>query len=496
MNEYWQGLDPRARFRLILGVAFILLATIGLGVWTMRADYQVLFADLAPQDAATLVTELDRLKIPYRLSGAGTTILVPADVVYKTRLKLVGKDLPLRGAVGFELFNDSEVGMTEFSQRVNYQRALQGELTRTILSLDEVQAVRVHLVMSEQALFKKMGTPAKASITLTLKPGKAMDASQIQGIQRLVGAAVPNIKPDDVTIVDQHGVALTRRNGSDGEEGSMNSSAALDDKRAIEAYLNKKVIEVLDRMFGAGQGIASVDVTLTHEHTKVTTENVLGANPGGDGPATGVIVRERQTGHNLNGENEGLRTPVTAPVNNGLSTQETDYQVGRRVEQVVSAAGSIGHINVAVVVRKTLDQAQLDRLKEVVALAAGISKTRGDAVAVYSVEQINSTSGSAVVPAATSAIDHDVAKPGEPASALPESAASTASPANEPTATYTEMQRALLLIGALVILIFALIWYVKPKSETRKPLSDEERERLLAQVRDWLHRAPTPVEPN
>ena len=144
----------------MLGVLLIIAAFVTLGTWLLRTDYQVLFADLAPQDASTMVSELEKLKTPYRLSNGGNTILVPADIVHKTRLKLVGKDLPLRGAVGFELFNDSEVGMTEFAQKVNYQRALQGELTRTILAIEDVLSARVHLVLSEQGLFKKTGSQA------------------------------------------------------------------------------------------------------------------------------------------------------------------------------------------------------------------------------------------------------------------------------------------------------------------------------------------------
>lgn len=481
LNEFWQGLARSARFGLIVGIALIVMATVALGAWTLRTDYQVLFADLAPQDAATMVAELDKMKTPYRLGGGGSTILVPADVVYKTRLKLAGKELPLRGAVGFELFNDSEVGMTEFAQKVNYQRALQGELTRTILSLDEVQSVRVHLVLSEQALFKKNSSLAKASITLATKPGKTLDASQIQGIQRLVGAAVPDIKPNDVTIVDQHGVALTRRNGADGD--APISFDGLDDKRAIEAYLNKKVVEVLDRTFGAGQAIATIDVTLDHDNTKVTTENVLGSNSDQQGAVTGVIVRERHTSRASSGDADAARnTPTSA----GTGSREVDYQVGRRVEQVVSAAGAVSHVNVAVVVRKTLDQAQLDRVKDVVARAVGIDKERGDAVAVYSVDQISGaivpmnpvtadTGDKDTIAASASAVEHGTVKD-----------------------QGSSMTLMLVLAGALAMALLTLIWRSTAKRTTQpRQLSFEERDKLLAQVNTWLEtprQLPQPVE--
>ncbi len=486
LNEFWQGLARSARFGLMLGAALIVIATIALGTWILRTDYQVLFADLAPQDAATMVAELDKMKTPYRLSGGGNTISVPADVVYKTRLKLVGKELPLRGAVGFELFNDSEVGMTEFAQKVNYQRALQGELTRTILSLDEVQSVRVHLVLSEQVLFKKNGTLAKASITLATKPGKTLDASQIQGIQRLVGAAVPDIKPHDVTILDQHGVALTRRSGADGE--ARLSLDGLDDKRAIETYLNKKVVEVLDRTFGIGQGIASVDVTLNPDSVKVTTENVLGAN--GDGSATGVIVRERHTTRATNNDTD-------APGNAGQANREVDYQVGRRVEQVVSAAGSVSHVNVAVVVKKALDQVQLDRLKDVIAKAAGIDKERGDAVAVYSVDQIVSAPGAGAANRLTKELSTAQTDDAGTAPAIADSNVTTTESAlvqTSATGFGSPVER--VLVGMLILALLALAWRVTAKRRQPQQLSTLEREKLLAQVHHWLDTSrplPTPA---
>jgi len=474
-TDFWQRFDRRARFGLTLGAAVIVVATAVLGAWAFRTDYQVLFADLAPQDAATMTAELDQMKIAYRLSGGGNTILVPADMVYKTRLKLAGKELPLRGAVGFELFNNSEVGMTEFAQKINYQRALQGELTRTIQSLDEIQSVRVHLVLAEQALFKKSGTQPKASITIAVKPGKMLDPAQIQGIQRLVGAAVPDIKPYDVTILDQHGVALTRKNSGQGEE-TGGAVDGLDEKRAIESYLNKKVVEVLDRTFGAGQGIASVDVTLNHEHKKTTTESPLVSNSVDDNLPTGVVLREKQSTRESSHGGESSRA-ATGGGDASLLNREVEYQVGRRVEQVVSAAGAIQHVKIAVVVRASLDPAQLERLKDVVAMAAGISKERGDAVAVYSVDQMSTIPASdAVIPAAKAEPEAEAETGPGPKTASAKSVAGK-----------SDFWQ-LLLAGALAVALL-LFWRMTAPRPQARPLSEQERKKMLAQVNDWLHDA-------
>jgi len=462
-----QRFDRRARIGLAAGAAAILIATVAASVWLLRTDQQVLFSDLAPQDAATIVAELDKMKLPYRLGGDGNTILVPADLVYPTRLKLVGKELPLRGAVGLELFNESEVGMTEFTQKVNYQRALQGEITRTILSLDEVQSVRVHLVLAEQSLFKKTGKQAKASITLAVKPGRTLDVAQVQGIQRLVAAAVPDIKADDVTIVDGRGLALTRRPGGE-NAAAADLGAALDDKRAIEAYLGKKVIDVLDATFGPGQGIATVDVALNHDQTKVTTERVLGAADGGNG--AGVKVRERRSTREADDNSSETSS-------SGLLSQETDYQVGRRVEQVVSAGGAVARINVAVVVRDVLDAAQVEHLKEVVARAAGISPARGDSVSVYTMNQVAPARSVTLAPMPQAALP-----PASPAAPAPATAGAMASLPGAGVVLPLVFGGS---AAALALGLAGFAWRRKQRPALAR-LSLQQREDMLVRVQGWL----------
>src|SRR3954467_4921325 len=153
MNTWWLALERRARIGRGAGLAGIVLLVALSAWWLLRPDRAVLFADLRPQDAALMAAELDKLKLAYTVADNGATLLVDRAQVHATRMKLMDKELPLHGAVGLELFNNSDFGMTEFAQKVNYQRALQGELTRTILSFPEVQDVRVHLALPEQGLF-------------------------------------------------------------------------------------------------------------------------------------------------------------------------------------------------------------------------------------------------------------------------------------------------------------------------------------------------------
>jgi flagellar M-ring protein FliF len=473
--EFWNRQSVHAKTGLAIGIALIIVLTAGLGIWSYRTDYQVLFADLSPRDAASMSAELDRIKVPYQLSDGGNTILVPKEQVYKTRLKLMEKDLPLHGAVGFEVFNNADFGMTEFVQKVNYQRAIQGELTRTILSIDEIQAARVHLATPEQGLFKKSSSKPKASVTVIMKHGRALAPEQVAGIQRLVAASVPDMQAEDVTVLDQHGVALTRAAGAEGEV--VLAGTQLDSKRSTEDYLLRKITQVLDRTLGPGQAIASVDVSLNLDQSRVTTEEVLPAKTGGhDGPPTGVVVRERQTTHEGKASVSNLASPQSGSQGE-VTSVESDYQVGRRVEQVVSAAGGVRRMTVAVVVKKPMDETQLAKLREVVSLALGANSQRGDAVVVYSLDRMANTAPSTADQASVIERSDD---PPIVASITPPHAPSVP---GQPVVV--------LVLGALLIAITAAgaMWYVRRKpgnNGSRRRLSGLERERLLTDIRHWI----------
>jgi flagellar M-ring protein FliF len=468
--ESWKALAPRARIGLAAGAVVIVCLAAALGLWAYRADYQVLFADVAAADAAAMTAELDKMKTPYQLADGGTTILVPKDLVYKTRLKLMGTAMPLHGAVGFEVFNNADFGMTEFVQKVNYQRAIQGELTRTILAIEEVQAARVHLASPEQGLFKKALTRPKASVTLTMKKDKVLGPEQVAGIQRLVAASVPDIVSSDVTVLNQHGVALTRSAAAEG--GAESGTAALEAKRGTEEYLARKVTDVLDKSFGTGVAVASVDVALNLDQSRVTTEEVLPAKAL-QGGAAGVIVRERRTLSEA-----GELVAGAPPRNAGNSTTEADYQVGRRVEQVVPGSGGIRRMTVAVLVRQPLNEDQVAKLKEVVMLAVGYNEARGDAVVVYPMAQFEQVGAHAPQPADAPVDAPAAAEPAPPSAAAP------------------GMKTVALAVLAAVALLAAFCWRaLRPRAAPAQArLSAEERSRMATDIRMWIAAAPEGAE--
>ncbi len=463
--ENWKRLTVQARVGLAAGMALTVALVVALGLWAYRADYQVLFADVAPADAAAMTAELDRMKTPYQLADGGNTILVPKDLVYKTRLKLMGKELPLHGAVGFEVFNNADFGMTEFVQKVNYQRAIQGELTRTILAIEDIQAARVHLALPEQGLFKKATAKPKASVTLTMKMGKTLAPEQVAGIQRLVAASVPDIASADVTVLNQHGVALTRVAQGDGGE---NAASQLDAKRGAEDYLLKKVNAVLERTYGPGEAVATVDLALNLDQSKVTTEEVLPAHnsdPAAD--ATGVVVRERQTSHEA-----GTAAGAVKGGAPGSTSSEYDYQVGRRVEQLVAASGSVRRMTIAVLVKQAMDEEQLARLKEVVAVAAGYNRQRGDEVAVYTMAALGHVAPVGAAPAGDA---------GAVADATP-----AAAPAAARNRAPQQVSIVLAALGGVLVLGTAGYGWLSRRRRRRPRLDAAARERMLHEVRQWI----------
>lgn len=233
MIERFRAAPPARQFSLALGAILVIALLMG-ALWYafLRTSYAPLFTRMRGIDAATIVAELDKRKIPYRLADGGTTILIPQDQVDATRLSVMSEDIPIKGTVGFELFNDSDMGLTDFAQKINYQRALQGELARTIMSLDGVAFARVHLSLGENRVFRDDRIPPKASVTIR-PAGTRFPDDAARGVQRLVAAAVPQLDTANVVILDETGRVISQ--GPSTPE-SLSPSPMLREASAIEQY--------------------------------------------------------------------------------------------------------------------------------------------------------------------------------------------------------------------------------------------------------------------
>lgn len=386
IKAIWHGRVSANRPLFIGMLAIIVLAVVGIGFWVTRGSYEVLFSDLNPRDAAAIVEQLKRIKVPYRLADAGSKILVEDDKVHETRLRLMGQGIPLSGGVGFEIFDNKDVGMTEYTQRINYQRALQGELARTITAINEVKYARVHLVLADTGLFKREKIKPKASVSLVLKPGGSLSNEQIIGIQRLVSAAVPKLESGAVTILDQTGVTLSQAADGDGDYAQVSGKLRL--KKNAEDYFIRKITSVLDRTFGPGQAIVSVDVTLNLDEVKRTQQTVV---PLHDGDEVGAVVRKRQSVYRQSkGSVAKAVTGDTTYVGGSpdlTSTTDVEYELGKSVEQVVSSPGGVRRVSVGIVVPK-INAEQARRVQDVVGMIVGYDQARGDAISVQTLDQL------------------------------------------------------------------------------------------------------------
>lgn len=331
--------SPPSRQIMVVALAAATICALLFAAYFVFAPspYGVLFSKLRSMDAATIVTELDKSKIPYRLERDGTTILVPLELVDTTRLSLMSQDMPLKGMVGFELFNKSDMGLTEFAQKINYQRALQGELARTIMTMETVESARIHLSIAEPTIFRGDRLPSKASVTVQPRGGRRITADTVRGIQRLVAASVPELDPANVVVLDGDGKVVSSGPGFEDQ-----SAQGATGKRAVELYYEGQVRRALSSLYPAGD----LEVRVWAAPSAPATAPLdAGSSPGVRSPGA---IFDRWTP-----ANRDFRLYVTiglgAPVNQGREEEiralteaaiGTDESFGDTVTVSVSSAAS------------------------------------------------------------------------------------------------------------------------------------------------------------
>jgi flagellar M-ring protein FliF len=384
---------------VVLG-GLILLSTKGGGM-----NYQILFSSLSQEDAAEVVAKLQEQRIPYELAMNGTVIKVPSNIVLETRLSLAGDGLPRGGGVGFEIFDKSSLGVTDFVQRLNYQRALQGELARTIRQFNQVQEARVHIATPKETIFVEDEKPSSASVSLKLRGKTKLNEHQIQAIVNLVSSAVPGLSDENVTIVDTAGHLLFRKRG--GEDGVV-SGTQLEYKLRLEKSLRDKVETMLEEIVGVGKSLARVSTDIDFSQVNTTQELF---DPEGQVVRSESILNEEQVkpGEQPQGIPgvKGELATFTETGEGGAATQGSNvrnnvtrnFEISKIVKQVKSASGAITRLSVAVMVdgayEKTVDKdgkaslhykprpaEELKWLETMVKNAVGYNAERGDKVEI------------------------------------------------------------------------------------------------------------------
>lgn len=399
-TEIWNQLAPWQRFAGIATVisAFGLLAVLGL--WMREPSYALLYRNLSERDAAAVVNELENQRIPYRLVGDGTAIKVESSQVASARLKLAAQNLPQGGTAGFELFDGSALdnfGMTEFMQRVNYQRALEGELGRTITAIDGVEVARIHIAIPEESLFVEEQKQPKASVILKTTPGVHLKSGQIQAIRFLVANSVEGLEVGNISVADVDGT-LYDPPKTDGELSAMAvTSNQLEVKRRFETETQNGLQAMLDQTLGPKKAVVRVNAEMNWDReetvkelyapagevgsvvrsTNQTEESWVGAGesaagvPGVD-PNAPVDVPSYQTGNGTGGEYTSRST-------------QTNYEVSKEVLNIVRQPGTVERLSVAVLMDENLPAEQADTVQKLVEAAVGFDAERGDQIQVQQV---------------------------------------------------------------------------------------------------------------
>lgn len=393
----WGGLSRPQQ----IGLGGALAALIGLVLFVSTVgkgpDSAVAFSGLSQDEAAAIVSKLKDAKIPYELADGGI-IRVPTAQVQDARLLSAGLGLngkPATGS-GFEMFNAPSFGQTEFTQKINYQRALENELARSISQMDAVDTARVHLVIPQQSLFASQQKDATASIMVKLKPGKHLDSAQARSISNLVAGSVEGLKPANLIIVDINGNMLTPDDGSTGATGL--TSKQLETQRGFESSTERNLQAMLDRVLGTGKATVRVAATMNWDQTEQTSETYTPNDPSG-----AALVR---TSHDITDSSNGGAAAAGgvpgAAANNGAvptyqggaagssaTSSKTDsektFELNKSVRKTVSAPGTVTRVSVSVMVDddpRSPSPGLVQSVQNAVNAAAGLDTTRGDVLTV------------------------------------------------------------------------------------------------------------------
>lgn len=412
MVDNFNRLSPRQKMAggTALALAIALLAAVWM--WSRQPQYSVLFSNLEEKDGGAIVTTLQQQNVPFRVENGGATILVPGERANELRLTLASQGLPKGGAVGFELMEAQKLGVSQFHEQINYQRALEGELARTIQSISAVMGARVHLAIPKQTAFLRNEQKPTASVVVNVRPGRKLEASQVAGIVHLVSSSVPELSASQVSVIDQSGDLLTRQRNPEGP--------ALDDSqlayvRTLEESYATRIQTILEPIVGAGNFRAQVAADVDFDTTEQTSESYK-PNPSSD-----TAIRSQQTNEALTNQPSAVGVPgalsnqppvpATAPVTspptagpsqsgaagplNSNKSATTNYELDKTIQHVKRSVGQVKRLSVALVVNNRnekdargnlkavpLTETEVKKINDLVKEAVGYNERRGDTINV------------------------------------------------------------------------------------------------------------------
>jgi flagellar M-ring protein FliF len=403
VRDLWGSLSTPKRLSLIVVTLAVVVGVLTFSILSTQKSYAYLFTDLSPEDAAAIAGKLKELKVPYRVDAAGTAIEVLDERVHELRLDLAGQGLPRGGGVGFEIFDKSHLGATEFEQRINLRRALEGELARTIGTIAAVQNARVHLVMPEHSVFAITKQEASASVVLRLRPGRPFAKAEVGSVVHLVASAVPGLSAERVAVVSADGTMLHRPRSDASAPGLAGGDGEADHERELAAGLEEQARALLERVVGPGHADVRVGLNLDTAARERTEEHFE--------PSKTALRSEQKTEERASPEGATVAGVPGGPSNLPDGTAEPlgggtaagafrtswtrNWEVDRVTEKTNTPAGRVSRLTVAALVDGSYrptpqggrefvarEKVELDRLSELVKQAVGFNAARGDVVQI------------------------------------------------------------------------------------------------------------------
>lgn len=437
----------------LAGVVVIIALLVVSAWWVLRPSYVALYKDASEASQAEILAILSQRQVPYRINAKEGVIEVAAEEAATARMYLAQAGIPSRSSSGFELFDKADYGMSEFSQKINYQRAMEGELARSIMSMSEVEYARVHLTFKKTSLYQQAEEPPKASVIVRPRAQGALNPQRVRGIQQVVASAVEGMAVERVAVLNEDGLVLSSSDGAAAAPEHQQLTAQ------VEQALKQKAEQLLLRPLGSNGADVSVRVQMNFDRVKSISEQPLADKRS--------IRREKTTAStdNSTGESNSKRAQ---------NNREVDYEVGKERAETEHAAGKIERITVGIVLNTPAANAQLKEIQNLLEAALGLDMARGDRLVIAYIPPLAVTSAAKV--AATS-------------STIP--AVVSSDPQGAPEASIPWMRWGIAALAAALSILLLLLWMGTRKREARTAnslprLSSMEREQLLGDLRRWL----------
>jgi len=395
--DFWSALPFSRKVFLLL-----LAAAVFGGLWYFRARmveeaFRPLYTDLTDKEAGAAVAQLQEMQVPYRLAAGGGTILIPKERIPEVRLQLANAGLPQGARLGFELFDEASFGATDFAEQVNFRRALEGELERSVLSLEEVRRVRVHISLPKKSVFLDQDEPAKASVVVELKPGRKLSDEQVQSIAFLTASAVEGLAPDQVVVVDTLGNLLARPTG----EQQKLTSAQLDFQRRVEEQIARNIRQTVEPLVGFDKlrtsVVADIDWSRGEQTEEILDPNTVTMKTQRAEETSQPVSEAGVPGTPSNLPREAERPRIAARAQS-RTTETSEYQTSRTVTRLTLERGAVKRLSVALLVDQKIEYdpetaepsriprspEEIEAIRELTAAAAGIMPERGDVLNIES----------------------------------------------------------------------------------------------------------------